>query len=98
MKDFIKRTEAKQPARNLWLRANAKAFLIFALIVGAIMGATYYSNKPFYDLINDDGKQLFCELKNGFQIIEKSKIKAYEGDYWVFTNGYATNCQIRKIN
>lgn len=37
---------------------------------------------------------LFCDLGNGYQAIERDKIKGFDSDIgWIFSNGYAKNCE-----
>ena len=62
----------------------------------------YYGLKltdPVYQLKQHKNWQLICQMPEGEQIIPKNKIISYieEEDYWVFSNGYAKNCYILKM-
>jgi len=67
---------------------------IIALVVIMFMGIKY--TDPVYKLKNNKNLQLECLFKNGYRIVPKNKIIAYDDEQntWAFSNGWARNCEI----
>ena len=65
-----------------------------ALVVILFTGLKY--TDPVYKLKNNSNLQLQCLFKDGYRVVPKSKIIAYDGksDTWAFVNGWAKNCEV----
>jgi len=67
---------------------------IIALVVILFSGLRY--TDPVYKLKSNNKLQLQCLFQNGYRIVPKNKIIAYddESGTWAFVNGWARNCEI----
>jgi len=75
-----------------------KLILIFAAVAAAIWGL--WVTDPVHELKSNPNAVLYCEFEDGVKIVDKNKIVAYddERDVWAFTNGYAHNCWVERID
>jgi len=67
---------------------------IIALVVVLFTGLKH--TDPVYKLKSNKNLQLQCLFQNGYRIVPKNKIIAYddEQNVWAFNNGYAKNCEV----
>jgi len=65
-----------------------------ALIVIIFMGLKH--TDPVYKLKNNGNLQLQCLFQNGYRVVPKDKIVAYDSENgtWAFSNGWAKNCEV----
>lgn len=63
---------------------------IFSLSAVAVLGMALNAN-PVLDEVKSGSKQLYCNDKH----VAVEKIVDFDGNTWIFTNGYAKNCEVK---
>lgn len=63
---------------------------IFSLGTLSVLGFALHGN-PILDEVKSGNKQLVCNNKH----VAVEKIVDFDGQTWIFTNGYARNCEVK---
>lgn len=63
---------------------------IFSLGTLSVLGFALNGN-PILDEVKSGNKQLICNNKQ----VPIEKIVDFDGQTWIFTNGYARNCEVK---
>lgn len=63
---------------------------LLAITSVGLLGLALNSN-PVLDEVKSGNKQLYCNGKH----VAVEKIEGFDGNTWIFTNGYAKNCEVK---
>lgn len=74
------------------MRIISAVLLVAAL---AIMWATSVNDRKTLELATSGKAVLYCLMSDGWRQIPADKIKAFDGERWVFTNGSARQCEVK---
>lgn len=78
-----------------------KTVALAALVIAILAFTAWLLDAPERNLlakVQSGEAQLSCLFRDGWRVVEPSKVKDFFGSTWVFTNGSATRCKTLEIN
>lgn len=64
---------------------------LFAVTAAIGLLGVALSSNPVLDDVKSGSKRLYCNNKH----VPIEKIESFDGSTWIFTNGYAKNCEVK---
>lgn len=83
---------------SLGLTDKIAVLLAASLLSLAVAGLSFleYQDKQMVEEVKRGELALLCYFKNGKRTVEPSLILGRDGGQWVFVNGRAKSCEIKK--